>query len=141
MQIIKKAFGYVTRFKEGQKQVLVFQHSIPEAGIQIPKGTVEPGESTYDAVIREVQEETGLDNFTVEAFIAEDLFEYKEGVVHHRFFYEIQTMDDREAWDYKPTGGGGEIGLTFHFFWIHAHDEVKLVKGHGDYLNVIFEGK
>lgn len=37
---IKKAYGYVTRIKNGKPQVLVFQHSIPEAGIQIPKGTV-----------------------------------------------------------------------------------------------------
>jgi hypothetical protein len=39
---IKKAYGYVTRIKNGETQVLVFQHPIREAGIQIPKGTVMP---------------------------------------------------------------------------------------------------
>ncbi|MGE7768200.1 NUDIX domain-containing protein [Peribacillus sp. NPDC096540] len=45
----------------------MFQHSIPEAGIQIPEGTVKPEENTYNAVIREIEEETGLKNVDVEA--------------------------------------------------------------------------
>nr|WP_240468614.1 hypothetical protein [Gracilibacillus sp. YIM 98692] len=32
--------------------MLVFQHPIAEAGIQIPKGTVKNGEDTFNAVIR-----------------------------------------------------------------------------------------
>ncbi|WP_317778974.1 hypothetical protein [Peribacillus sp. CSMR9] len=47
---IRKAYGYVTRTINGETQVLVFQHPISEAGIQIPKGTVEPHEDTYQAV-------------------------------------------------------------------------------------------
>ncbi|MFF2589722.1 NUDIX domain-containing protein [Peribacillus butanolivorans] len=66
MAAIKKAYGYITRIKEGEPQVLVFQHPIKEAGIQIPKGTVEAEEDPYYAVIREIREETGLMNFNVE---------------------------------------------------------------------------
>ncbi|WP_245308200.1 NUDIX domain-containing protein [Halalkalibacter urbisdiaboli] len=72
MTPIKKAYGYVTRMKEGKAQVLVFQHPITEAGIQIPKGTVQPEEDTQYAVIREIEEETGLRNFHVEHLLAED---------------------------------------------------------------------
>ncbi len=46
MNPIKKAYGYVTRIKDGKTQVLVFQHPITEAGIQVPKGTVKPNEDT-----------------------------------------------------------------------------------------------
>ncbi|USK53217.1 NUDIX domain-containing protein [Cytobacillus solani] len=60
---MRKAYGYVTRMKDGKRQLLIFQHSIPEAGIQIPKGTVKPNENTYKAVIRELEEETGLNRF------------------------------------------------------------------------------
>jgi 8-oxo-dGTP pyrophosphatase MutT (NUDIX family) len=69
---IRKAYGYVTRIKDGKLQVLVFQHPITEAGIQIPKGTVNVEEETYNAVIREIEEETGLKDFEVENLIAED---------------------------------------------------------------------
>lgn len=55
MNLIRKAYAYVTRIKDGKIQVLVFQHSITEAGIQIPKGTVNAEEDTYHAVIREVK--------------------------------------------------------------------------------------
>ncbi|MEY8191923.1 NUDIX domain-containing protein [Peribacillus simplex] len=68
---IKKAYGYVTRINNGETQVLVFQHPIKEAGIQIPKGTVRPQEGACQAVIREMKEETGLENFHVQKLIAE----------------------------------------------------------------------
>ncbi|GEL77398.1 NUDIX domain-containing protein [Tenuibacillus multivorans] len=54
MRTIKKVYGYVTRVFEGKPQVLVFLHSNPKAGIQIPKGTVEANEDTFHAVIREL---------------------------------------------------------------------------------------
>lgn len=69
MEPMKKAYGYVTRTIEGIPHVLVFQHSIKEAGMQIPKGTVESGENPYDAVIREMEEETGLKNIQVEELL------------------------------------------------------------------------
>lgn len=94
---IRKAYGYVTRIKEGKTQVLVFQHPITEAGIQIPKGTVKPKEDTYHAVIREIEEETGLRSFHVENLIAEDLWENDDGAIHNRFFikylYQVFQMN------------------------------------------------
>lgn len=138
MMPIKKAYGYITRIKEGKTQVLVFRHSIAEAGIQIPKGTVKPNEDTYNAVIREVQEETGLEEFEVERLLAEDYWENDDGSIHNRFFYKINALNTLDCWHYEPTGGGEEIGLTFRYFWISSIDEVELIRGHGDYLEYIF---
>lgn len=138
MVAIKKAYGYVTRVKEGKIQVLVFRHPITEAGIQIPKGTVETNESTYNAVIREIEEETGLKNFEVESLIAEDYWEYEDGITHNRYFYKINISNAPDMWEYNPTGSGGEEGLTFYYFWISSKDELGLIRGHGDYLNLIF---
>ncbi|MDG5471316.1 NUDIX domain-containing protein [Jeotgalibacillus sp. ET6] len=135
---IKKAYGYVTRVKEGKTQVLVFQHPIPEAGIQIPKGTVQAGESTHHAVIREIEEETGLRNVQVEKLLGEDLWENDDGAIHNRFFYKLSVSNGEDEWDFKPTGGGEEEGLTFRFFWISSGDEVELIRGHGDYFDCIF---
>lgn len=138
MNLTRKVYGYVTRIKGGQTEVLVFRHPIPEAGIQIPKGTVNDAEDTYDAVIREIEEETGLKNFEVENLIAEDYWENDNGAIHNRFFYKIKVSNVPNEWDYEPTGGGDEKGLTFHFFWISSKDEVELIRGHGDYLDLIF---
>ncbi|WP_250886782.1 NUDIX domain-containing protein [Bacillus sp. SM2101] len=139
MTPIKKAYGYVTRMKEGKTQVLVFQHPISAAGIQIPKGTVKPHESTYHAVIREIEEETGLKDFHIEYLIAQDLWENDDGAIHHRFFYKISVTTASSEWDYEPTGGEEEEGLTFHFFWISSENEVELIRGHGDYLKLVFD--
>ena len=52
-----KVFAYVTR----AEQLLVFRHvDSPEAGIQIPGGTIESGELPEDAVLREAVEAIGL---------------------------------------------------------------------------------
>ncbi|MFL0505806.1 NUDIX domain-containing protein [Ureibacillus sp. 179-F W5.1 NHS] len=135
---IKKAYGYVIRMKEGAPQVLVFQHINLEAGIQIPKGTVNANETPLEGVIREMKEETGLTEFVVDRMVAEDFWENDDGVIHHRYFYKILVEDAPDEWDYQPTGGGTEEGLTFHFFWINDQQEVELVRGHGDYLDYIF---
>jgi 8-oxo-dGTP pyrophosphatase MutT (NUDIX family) len=138
MKPIKKVYGYVTRIKEGKNQVLVFQHPIAEAGIQIPKGTVQHEEDTQCAVKREIEEETGLRHFQVEHLLADDLWENDDGTIHNRFFYKITVSNSEDEWDYAPTGGGEEKGLTFHFFWVSSPNEVELIRGHGDYLSLIF---
>lgn len=74
----------------------------------------------------------------MESLIAEDYWEYDDGAVHNRFFYKINVSSNFDEWDYEPTGGGEEENLSFHYFWISSKDEVKLIRGHGDYLNLIF---
>lgn len=119
---------------------MVFLHPVAEAGIQIPKGTVEFEESPCHAVRREVEEETGLKNFQVESLIAEDDWENVDGKIHNRFFYKLFIDDAPDQWDYSPTGGGEEDGLNFRFFWISSKEEVELIRGHGDYLDLLFIG-
>ncbi|NDJ62254.1 MAG: NUDIX domain-containing protein [Chloroflexi bacterium] len=77
-----KVTAFVTRETRDGRQLLVFKH--PSAGIQLPAGTIEPGEHPEDAVMREVREETGLGGgagtvrlvqrlLTVEDLLAPDL--------------------------------------------------------------------
>lgn len=140
MPQIKKAYAYITRVSDGRLQLLVFQHkNIPEAGIQIPKGTVKEDEDTFSAVIREVQEETGIQTFEVGKLIASDYWENDDGAMHNRYFYKIICHEMADEWEYNPTGGGEEEGLTFQFFWISSDEEFELIRGHSDYLNLIFD--
>ncbi len=56
---LPKVTAFVTRTGVQGLELLLFQH--PFAGIQIPAGTVEEGETLNQAVLREVHEETGLE--------------------------------------------------------------------------------
>ncbi len=55
---LEKVTAFITRPGQDGAELLLFQH--PNAGIQIPAGTVEEGEPLDRAVLREVTEETGL---------------------------------------------------------------------------------
>ncbi|RWZ60659.1 NUDIX domain-containing protein [Halobacillus fulvus] len=116
MTPIQKAYGYIVRYQNGKPQVLVFEHPVKEAGIQIPKGTVEVGETPRKAVIREMMEETGLVNLEVEELLADDLWRNDGGLLHHRFFYRIKSTEQQDQWFHAPSGGGKEDGLIFRLF-------------------------
>jgi 8-oxo-dGTP diphosphatase len=64
MDRITKVVAYITRDNPtGERELLVFEHrDFPEAGVQVPAGTVKDGEKPEDAVMREVAEEIGLEN-------------------------------------------------------------------------------
>lgn len=59
MKRIFSAGGIVVRDFDGEKKVLVTQHS-KHKGWDFPKGHIEEGESSKDAAVREVEEETGV---------------------------------------------------------------------------------
>jgi 8-oxo-dGTP pyrophosphatase MutT (NUDIX family) len=152
MKFSRKAYGYVTRIHNANKQVLVFRHpllDITEGGIQIPKGTIQAGETPLEAVRREIIEETGLTEFTVEREIAVDVWEYRhEGEVeqHERHFFWLSVLDLHvpDTWYHNVIGGQGgqgdgqDEGMVFRYFWVGSPDEVEIGFGHGDYLDRIF---
>ncbi|WP_342529804.1 NUDIX domain-containing protein [Lysinibacillus sp. FSL R5-0849] len=134
MQVVEKAFGYITREHGEQIQVLVFEQNTVGAGIQVPKGTIEQGETPLEAVKREMLEETGLTTLVVQGLIAQDYFNHPSGVLQKRYFYHLTTSDETmETWQHYPTGLN-EADLLFSFYWISAEQDTLLAKGHGDYL-------
>ena len=65
-KIVEKVTAFIVRENNGVKELLVFKH--PNAGIQIPAGTVEVGEDLETAVKREAKEETGLQFVEIENY-------------------------------------------------------------------------
>lgn len=69
LRTMEKVTAFVTRGSGAVAELLVFAH--PTAGIQLPAGTVEIMELPDTAVLREVWEETGLQNVRLEARLGE----------------------------------------------------------------------
>lgn len=64
----RKVFAYIT----SGNRLLVFWHpDAPEAGTQVPAGTVEPGERPEAAVLREAFEETSLPGLELAGLLGE----------------------------------------------------------------------
>ena len=89
MTLIPKALTYITQ----AGQLLVLLHpDHPDAGTQIPGGSIEPGEAPEQAALREAREETGLTELSVEAFlgIAEYQLKIDVGPPHLRHFFHLE---------------------------------------------------
>ena len=65
MKVVEKVVAYIAK----EEHLLVFRHVDTDAGIQVPAGTLKPGESPDDGVVREAQEETRLDNLAIRRFL------------------------------------------------------------------------
>jgi len=66
-EAIEKVTAFITRLTGRGTDLLLFEH--PYAGIQLPAGTVEAGETPEHAVLREAFEETGLQPLTIRKYL------------------------------------------------------------------------
>jgi 8-oxo-dGTP pyrophosphatase MutT (NUDIX family) len=105
-----------------EDSLLCFEH--PTGGRQIPKGTVEAGESPDAASLRELWEESGLrlDGPPValgefESFVGggPDERGALERQVWHVFAVRASGLP--EQWTHIAQGSAAEDGLAFRFFW------------------------
>jgi 8-oxo-dGTP pyrophosphatase MutT (NUDIX family) len=120
-RVSEKVYAYITQ----GEQLLVFRHvDAPEAGIQVPGGTVHPGESRPEAVLREAFEETGLSGLEIVAKLGDTWFELaaygRADEVHRRHFFHLSTSAPLPAtWQHEerhPSTGGPPI--LFAFSWM-----------------------
>lgn len=93
MKTTRKAFAYITQ----GNSLLIFEHEdAPEAGIQVPAGSIEAGETPEEAALREAKEETGLQRLSVIRFLGEeirDMSDYGKQEIHHRYFYHLRCCE------------------------------------------------
>ncbi len=141
--VIRKAFAYITY----RGQLLVFRHlDFPEAGIQVPAGTIKPSEAPDAAALREAREETGLETLALVSFLGEqtrDMTDFGKPETHHRFFYHLRCTEPPPiAWQHDEpdaTGAPGEHP-RFAFFWAPLPDAVPpLIADHDALLPTLLQ--
>ncbi len=135
-KIKHKVFAYITH----GHHLLVFRHLyVPEAGIQVPAGTVETHERSEDAVLREASEETGLSDLTLDCFLGEqkrDMSDFGRDEIHHCRFYHLRYDGHPAAtWRHEesdPYEGLEVVPIIFEFFWVRLPNDVPpLIADHG----------
>lgn len=106
--LANKACPVVLR-RQGALEILAFRH--PLAGLQLVKGTREPGESTSAAALRELAEEAGLEGLALRP-----LGLWQCALTGQTWaFHECQVADGLpEAWSHFCTDDSGHL---FRFFW------------------------
>lgn len=128
-----KAHAYITH----GERLLVFEHpEHPEAGIQVPGGTIEEGESPREAVEREAAEETGLESLEIVDKLGVyqfDMSEWRDEIQTRHVFWLACRDEPPEAWrgwerDYDPP-------IPFDFYWVGLGEVPELHAGHGELLD------
>jgi len=126
---VRKAVCYVVR----DGQLLVFRHrDHPEAGGQVPAGTLHDGESPAAGALRECEEETGRSGFAIERSLGSRAHEvshtapgFRRHEVHERHFFLLHPppgLPDR--WSHLAEEGSGDF--WFEFSWVPLTPDLVL---------------
>jgi 8-oxo-dGTP pyrophosphatase MutT (NUDIX family) len=110
-----KVCPVVIRRASSGEEVLVFRH--PKAGVQLVKGTIESGEEPRNAALRELREESGIED----AQLGGSLGVWDSGYEGHIWeFVEVHVprlLPDR--WTHFAPDDGGQ---AFEFYWHRIAD-------------------
>ncbi len=106
-------------------RLLVFRHP-DDGGMQLPKGTVEPGETPEDAVRRELLEESGIRHSgalqslgTIDRDCAAGVEGNKRRHPQRWHLFLMRTNAPLpERFDHVAMGSPEEDGLVFSFSWL-----------------------
>jgi len=132
---VTKACAYIVR--DGS-ELLVFEGPGHD-GLQIPKGTVEGGETPREAVYREVIEESGIATFGQLNHLVTDVWTRRESPPRRyvRHFYAVTVHEPRDAWTHTVTGSGAERGTEFDCFWVERPTEATFALDLDDYVHAL----
>ena len=108
--------------------ILAFEH--PVAGYQIPKGTVEDDESIEAAVLRELEEESGISTGSIidkigalDWVIDAGTTTFKKSQRQEWHIYLVDPGEPLPArWEHVAEGSEAENGLIFRYFWQPLED-------------------
>ena len=141
MPLKQKVQCYITREHGGETQVLVFEHlDHPTAGIQVPAGSIEPGETPEKAALREAYEESGIRELRTQRYLGSFRWQHAERDEDHErhVFHLIPAQPLGERWVHAVSAGEEDRGLRFVFYWLNRAEAQKNLSGNqGDYLQYL----
>lgn len=115
--------GIVFRLTADRKDIDILLIQDSKGRWTIPKGHIEPGETAKMTARREIEEETGLKNFNVLAWLGKIHFKYRRAeklVLMTTQIYLVQSIDAREM----PTGEKWMRGIR----WFPFNEALNLVE-------------
>lgn len=139
----QKVIAYITH----KDRLLVFRHpDAPDAGVQVPAGTLRAGEPPDEGVMREALEETGLPALTLVRVLGEyvwDLASLGRDERHHRYVYHLRCEGEPPfTWRHeeRDPSDGSVAPIVFEFSWARLPDEIPLLSGdQGRFLPQLLE--
>lgn len=116
-----KAHAYITRRGDEVVELLVFAHRHnPDAGVQVPGGTLDPGETAIEALHRELFEESGLTALEVIRPLGVRVLPspiHGDPVRYHAF-HLVGQSELPDGWVHTVSAGEDDLGLAFEYFWL-----------------------
>ena len=133
-----KVLAYVARWEVGGWHLLVFEHGNElAAGLQVPAGTVEPGEPLEAAVWRELAEESGLQPPQVRLVTRLARTPQPEwDVVRHIYLFQA-IAGLPLSWQHVVAGAGVDQGMLFNYRWDALADRPRLAGNQDRWLALI----
>lgn len=131
----QKILAYI--YKDSSKrELLVFDHcKHPEVSPQVIGGSLDFGESSEAAVVREVYEEAGI---KIENPKLIGSFPYYRADIDQkqiRHVFEIISNGLSNEWTHIVSSGEEDEGMEFRFYWLRIEDAREhLVADMGIYL-------
>ena len=126
---VGKVLCYVVR----DGRLLVFRHrDYPEAGVQVPAGTLHQGEAPEAGATRETEEETGRSGYRIVANLGVYDYEYRntfEGIerheVHDRHVFHLEPPPELpDEWSHLAVDEEGDF--WFEFSWVAIGPDLVL---------------
>jgi 8-oxo-dGTP pyrophosphatase MutT (NUDIX family) len=121
----KRVLAYVTRERDGAKELLVFDHrDDPSAGTQVPAGRLDPGETLEQCLLRELDEEAGI----VDAVVVRELPPPDRPSRYENHAFEVRTPghEGADTWEHVVHGDGDDAGLVFRYRWEAVRPDLVL---------------
>ncbi|MEX1158029.1 MAG: NUDIX domain-containing protein, partial [Thermomicrobiales bacterium] len=138
-----KVMAYITH---GSRLLVFREPDFPDAGIQVPGGSVAAGERLEVAVMREAFEETGLKGLSLGTYLGDvkhdlsalhaenrsDFSPLGRPEIHHRHYYHLMVAGDvPESWQHteRDPSEGVHESILFEFTWVQLPDCVPGLMG------------
>lgn len=123
VELKRKVLAYITKGEGTEREILVFEHKDnPNAGLQVPGGTIEEDELLIDALYREIEEETGINRENLELkgkVIKSNYFPEHKNVIYERNIFHLTFIGkEHDGWEHRVYGGGEDDGMIFCHRWV-----------------------